>query len=47
MKHLYARLLAIEREHPDRRKGLVASTRKLEDTLAGAGFEYEEFVSSM
>ena len=47
VKDLYTRLLAIEREHPDRRKGLVASTRKLEDTLSGAGLEYEEFVLSM
>jgi PAS domain S-box-containing protein len=44
VKPLYAALLAAERQHVDRRDGLVASVALLEGILAQAGLRYDEWV---
>jgi PAS domain S-box-containing protein len=44
VKPLYAALLAVERQHADRRDGLVASVALLEGVLAQAGLRYDEWV---
>jgi PAS domain S-box-containing protein len=44
VKPLYAALLAAERQHADRRDGLVASVALLEGILAQAGLRYDEWV---
>jgi PAS domain S-box-containing protein len=41
---LYQSLRAIERQHDDRKDGLVASTARLEGILASAGMSYHEWV---
>ncbi len=43
---LYEKLLSIERENSDRRRGLQASTQYLLDVLEGSKCSYDEFVFS-
>ena len=47
VKPIYEALLRAERQHADRRDGLVASTALLEGTLAAAGVSYAEWVWSL
>lgn len=47
IKPLYARLLAEERQHPDARSAVAASSRLLTDLLADRGQTYDEFVWSI
>jgi PAS domain S-box-containing protein len=46
-KDLYAALLAEERRHADKRVALEAGVALLQQTLRGAGLEYDEFVWSL
>lgn len=41
---LYATLRDIERRHPDRRDGLIASAAAMDDTLRATGLSYHEWV---
>ena len=44
---LYAQLRREEQRHADKRAGLDASSRMLEQALAGTGMPYEEFIFSI
>lgn len=44
---IYARLLAEERRHTDRKLGLDASSRMLNDHLASLGESYDQFVHGL
>lgn len=47
IEKLYARLLEEENRHADRKQGMAASVKLLENILAERGQSYEEFVFSL
>lgn len=47
IQDLYAALIVEEGRHPNRKDGLVASSRMLEDYLAKKGMDYDEFVLTL
>ena len=44
---LYARLLEIERAHPNRKDGMHAATADLHAILASRGLAYDEFIATL